>query len=76
MRIAKFASGKGMRVYYFISPKVWAWKQRRVKDLKKYTRQLFVILPFEPAFFKRFSMDAQYFGNPLLDGVTSVSKGF
>ena len=76
MRISKFASERGMSVYYFISPKVWAWKQRRVKDLKKYTRQLFVILPFEPDFFKRFSMEAQYFGNPLLDGIRAFQRSF
>ncbi len=76
MRIAKFASQKGMRVYYFISPKVWAWKQRRVHDLKKYTRQLFVILPFEAAYFKQFEMEVQYFGNPLLDGVRQFQRDF
>ena len=76
MRIAKFASKRGMRVYYFISPKVWAWKQRRVKDLKKYTRHLFVILPFEPAYFKRFSMETEYFGNPLMDGVGQFQHDF
>ena len=76
LRIAKFASMRGMRVYYFISPKVWAWKQRRVKDLKKYTRHLFVILPFEPAYFKRFSMETEYFGNPLMDGVGQFHRDF
>ena len=76
MRIAKFASKRGMRVYYFISPKVWAWKQRRVKDLKKYTRHLFVIFPFEPAYFKRFAMETEYFGNPLMDGVGQFQRDF
>ncbi len=76
MRIAKFASKKGMRVFYFISPKVWAWKQRRVKDLKKYTRRLFVIFPFEVAFFKKFSLEVEYFGNPLLDGVRRFQRDF
>jgi lipid-A-disaccharide synthase len=76
MRIAKFAISKGMRVYYFIPPKVWAWKQRRVKDLKKYTHKLFVILPFEPAYFKRFSIETEYFGNPLMDGVGQFQRDF
>jgi len=76
MRIAKFAASSGMRVYYFISPKVWAWKQRRVKDLKKYTRKLFVILPFEVAWFKQFDMEVEYFGNPLLDGVRQFQRDF
>ncbi len=76
MRIARFASAKGMRVYYFITPKVWAWKQRRVKDLKKYTKALFVILPFEPEFFRGFGMESEYFGNPLLDGVRKFQRTF
>ncbi len=76
LRIARFASKKGMRVFYFISPKVWAWKQRRVEDLKKYTRRLFVILPFEVAFFEKFSLEVEYFGNPLLDGVRRFQRDF
>lgn len=76
MRITKFASLNGFRVFYFISPKAWAWKQWRVHDLKKYTRQIFVILPFEVDFFKRFDMKVEYFGNPLLDGVRQFQRGF
>ncbi|MEA3460711.1 MAG: lipid-A-disaccharide synthase [Bacteroidota bacterium] len=69
MRMARFASGHGIRVFYYISPKVWAWKQRRVKSLKKYVNRLFAILPFEVAFFRRFNMEVEYFGNPLVDHV-------
>lgn len=76
MRIAKFASLKGMRVFYFISPKVWAWKQRRVHDLKKFTEKLFVILPFEVDWFKKFGMEVEYSGNPLVDGVGNFMKDF
>lgn len=76
MRIARFAFEQNMPVYYFISPKVWAWKQRRVHDLKKYCRRLFVILPFEVDFFKGFEMEVEYFGNPLLDGVRRFQRNF
>ena len=76
MRIARFACSRGMRVYYFISPKVWAWKQKRVKALKKYTQHLFVILPFEKAFFRKFQMEVEYFGNPLIDGVRVFQRNF
>ncbi len=76
MRIARFATSLGCKVFYFISPKVWAWRQRRVKKLKKYTSSLFVILPFEVAFFSRFHMEVEYFGNPLVDSVFEFRKKF
>ncbi len=76
LRISKFASGHGIRVFYFISPKVWAWKQRRVKSLKKYVNRIFAILPFEVAFFRRFNMEVEYFGNPLVDEVGRFLDGF
>jgi lipid-A-disaccharide synthase len=67
MRIARFSSALGLRVFYFISPKVWAWRQRRVKLLKKYTEKLFVILPFEVDYFRRFGMEVEFHGNPLAE---------
>ena len=76
MRMARFASGKGIKVYYYISPKVWAWKQGRVKSLKKYVDHLFAILPFEVDFFRRFNMEVEYFGNPLVDQVGSFMSDF
>jgi len=76
MRMARFASGQGIKVYYYISPKVWAWKQGRVKSLKKYVDHLFAILPFEVDFFRRFNMEVEYFGNPLVDQVGSFMSDF
>jgi len=76
LRMARFASDHGVRVFYYISPKVWAWKQRRVKTLKKYVNQLFTILPFEVEFFSRFNMEVEYFGNPLVDQVATFSEQF
>jgi lipid-A-disaccharide synthase len=74
--VARYASGHGIRVFYYISPKVWAWKQRRVKSLIRDVNRLFAILPFEVSFFKRFNMDVEYFGNPLVDQVSSFRKYF
>ncbi|MEN8228823.1 MAG: lipid-A-disaccharide synthase [Bacteroidota bacterium] len=76
MRMARFASSLGLKVFYFISPKVWAWKQRRVKLLQKFTSRLFVILPFEVEFFRRFDMEVEYFGNPLVDEIYNFRKEF
>jgi len=76
LRITRFASEHGIRVFYYISPKVWAWKQRRVKALKKYVNRLFTILPFEAEFFRRFNMEVEYFGNPLVDQVAAFREQF
>ncbi|MCK4879986.1 MAG: lipid-A-disaccharide synthase [Bacteroidales bacterium] len=76
MRMARFASGHGIKVFYYISPKVWAWKQRRVKSLKKYVNRLFAIFPFEVEFFGQFNMEVEYFGNPLVDQVAWFREQF
>jgi lipid-A-disaccharide synthase len=71
MRIAKFARKQGIKVFYYISPKVWAWNQSRAFKLKENVDRLFVIFPFEVDFFKRYAYEVDYVGNPLLDAVTS-----
>ena len=68
-RIAEFAKGKGLKVFYYIAPKVWAWKEKRVHRLKKFVDRLFIIFPFEIEYFKKWGIDAIYNGNPLLDSV-------
>ena len=68
-RIAQFAKERGFRVFYYIAPKVWAWKEKRVHRLKKYVDRLFIIFPFEVEYFKKWGIDAIYNGNPLLDSV-------
>ena len=71
-RIAKFAKKKGFKVFYYIAPKIWAWKEGRGKRLKKYVDRLFIIFPFEIDYFKRrWQIDAIYKGNPLLDSIES-----
>jgi lipid-A-disaccharide synthase len=76
LRMARFASGQRIPVFYYISPKVWAWKQRRVHALKRYVNRMFAILPFEVEFFRRFDMEVEYFGNPLVDQVSAFREQF
>lgn len=64
LKLAAYAHKLGIRVDWFIAPKVWAWKEWRIPKLRKYLTNLYSILPFEPAYFKRHSMEAKYVGNP------------
>lgn len=69
-RIGKYCKKKGVRVFYYISPKVWAWRQNRAWALKESIDRMFVILPFEKDFFKRkVDWEVDYVGNPVLDAV-------
>lgn len=70
MRIAEFAKGKGIRTFYYISPKVWAWNQSRALKIKKFVDRMFVIFPFEKEFFKKFDYEVDYVGNPLFDAIS------
>ena len=69
LKIAEFAKNKGIKVCYYISPKVWAWNQKRVLKIKKIVDKMFCILPFEVAFYKGWDMEIDYVGNPLLDEI-------
>ena len=71
MRIATFAKQRGIKVFWYISPKVWAWNQSRALKLKTNVDRMFVILPFEKAFFNKFGWDVDYVGNPVMDAVKS-----
>lgn len=69
LRIARFAKQQGLKVFWYIAPKVWAWNQSRALKLKANVDRMFVILPFEKEFFKKFDWDVDYVGNPVLDAV-------
>ncbi len=71
LKIASFAKQSGFKVCYYISPKVWAWNQRRVLKIKRVVDRLFCILPFEVDFYKQWGMDVDYVGNPLLDAIAN-----
>lgn len=73
LRIAKYAKQKGLRVFYYISPKVWAWNQKRAIKIKQSVDQLFTIFPFETEFFKKYNFEVNYVGHPLLDAIDNSS---
>ncbi len=66
-RIAEFAKKSGFRVFYYISPKLWAWKEGRVEKVRKYVDRMYIIFPFEVDFYKKHGIAVEYRGNPLLD---------
>ena len=69
IRIAKWAKSRGIKVYYYIAPKVWAWKERRVKSLRRYVDRLYTIFPFETEYFRGHGIEPHFFGNPLVDDI-------
>jgi lipid-A-disaccharide synthase len=69
LRIAEFAHQHGIKVFYYISPQLWAWKSSRVKKIKQYVDEMFVILPFEEDFYKKFDYKVHFVGHPLLDAI-------
>lgn len=64
LKMAAFARKLGIPVYYYISPKIWAWKKWRVRDIRRDVRMVFSILPFEPEFYRQHGARAVYVGNP------------
>lgn len=69
LRMAKFAKAHNIPTFYYISPKIWAWKQKRVHRVKAYVDEMFTILPFENEFYSKFDYKVNYVGNPLLDAI-------
>lgn len=69
LAIARFAKKSGYKIFYYIPPKYWAWYPGRAGWLKPHVDRLYIILPFEREFFKRFEWEANYVGNPVLDAV-------
>ena len=74
IRMAEWAKGKGIKTIYYISPKIWAWKQSRVHKIKRIIDHMFVILPFEKEFYKRFDYPVEYVGNPLIDAILQYEE--
>lgn len=67
LKMAKFARENGFKVVHYVSPSVWAWKKKRVFQIKRDVDLLFSILPFEKEFYARYQYDVAYIGHPLLD---------
>lgn len=77
LSIAKFVKTQtSIPVYYYISPKIWAWKEYRIKEIKAYVDELFSILPFEVEFFKGHQYPIHYVGNPTVDAVEDFREGY
>jgi lipid-A-disaccharide synthase len=76
LRIAEFAKKSGFRTFYYISPKIWAWKESRIKSIKKYIDRMYIIFPFEVDFYRKHNMEVEYRGNPLLDETEKKVKAF
>lgn len=72
LRIAKFAKEQGIKVVYYISPQLWAWKEGRVEIIKKYVDEMMVILPFEEDFYKKHGVESHFVGHPLLDAISTL----
>ena len=72
LRIAKFAKETlNIPVYYYISPKIWAWKEFRIREIKKYVDKMYTILPFETEFYKKHDYEVTYVGNPSVDSIAN-----
>lgn len=69
LRVAKFIKAAEIPVFYYISPKIWAWNTGRVKKIKQLIDRMYVIFPFEVDFYKQFGYTVQYAGNPLVDAI-------
>ena len=72
LKIARYVKSKlGVPVYYYISPKIWAWKQYRIRDIRRYVDRMFCILPFETDFYRKLNYAVDYVGNPSVDSVSA-----
>lgn len=75
MRIAKWAKQKGIKTHYYIAPQIWAWKENRIKAIKRDFDKLFVILPFEKDFFEvKHKFPVDFVGHPLIDAIHNRKK--
>ena len=70
-RVARFAHEHGLRVFYYIAPKVWASRENRIRKLKAWVDKLFIVFPFEKEYFTRKGVPYVYKGNPLIDAIDS-----
>lgn len=69
LTLAKYAKGLGIKVFYYIAPKLWAWKSYRIKQIRRYVDRVFSILPFEPEWFTDRGVEVTYVGNPSVEEV-------
>jgi lipid-A-disaccharide synthase len=75
LRIAEWAHAQGIKVLYYISPQIWAWKQNRVHKIKQVVDRMYCILPFEQAFYAKFGVEVDFVGHPLIDAIEAYRIG-
>ncbi len=73
LRMAKWAKKQGLKVFYYISPKLWAWKEGRVEIIRRYVDRMLVILPFETDYYKKHGIEVTYVGNPVKESVENFN---
>ena len=76
LRMAEFAKNAGYKTFWYISPKLWAWNEGRVKKIKKFVNRMYIIFPFEVEFYKKHDLIVEYFGNPLVDEIARRISSF
>jgi len=76
LRLAAFAKNSGFKTFYYISPKLWAWNEGRVKIIRRYVDRMFIIFPFEVDFYKKHKITVQYHGNPVVDEMENRISSF
>jgi lipid-A-disaccharide synthase len=75
MQIAKWAKAKGIKTHYYISPQIWAWKENRIKDIRRDVDKMYVILPFEKEFYEvKHNFPVAFVGHPLIDAIDNRVK--
>jgi lipid-A-disaccharide synthase len=76
LRIANFVKSLGIKVFYYISPKIWAWKESRIKKIKRDVDRMYIIFPFEVDFYRKHNVEVEYHGNPLVDEIARKRLAF
>jgi lipid-A-disaccharide synthase len=74
IKIAEWAKQQKIRIVYYISPQVWAWKEKRVKTIKECVDKMLVILPFEKDYYRKFDYKVEYVGHPLIEVIDNFKK--
>ncbi len=69
LKIARYAKSLGIKSYFYIAPKIWAWNEKRIKKIRRDVDELFIIFPFEKEYFKERGVEAHFEGNPLVDAI-------
>ena len=74
LRLARRCKELGLRVVYYISPQLWAWRRGRVKQVAKYVDRMIVIFPFEETFYREHGIEATYVGHPLIEELSHIER--